>query len=76
MPFRLTPRRRQSIIKAQRISARKRKVRGSDTVGYWVAKGVRRGTSKATMGASSMIANFLDENKEYNQRAKRKRRKR
>lgn len=56
----LTPKRRTSILKAQRVSSRKRKLRGNDTVGYWLAKGVRRGASKATFGASSSIAEFMD----------------
>lgn len=55
--YRLTPKRRASIIKAQRISARKRKksVRGKDTVGYWAAKGVKKTASVATMGMSSKM---------------------
>lgn len=56
----LTPKRRTSILKAQRVSSRKRKLRAHDTVGWWLAKGVKRGASKATFGASGAIAEFLE----------------
>lgn len=68
--YKLTPRRRQSILKAQRISARKKAIRPKDTVGYWVAKGVRKAGNKATLG----VAGHIVELQEGYQKVKRRRR--
>ena len=59
-PFKLTPRRRQSILKAQKISSRKRHVRPKDTVQYWVAKGIKKGGNAATLGAAGVIVNVAE----------------
>lgn len=55
--YKLTPRRRANIIRAQKISAikRKKRIRGKDTVGYWAAKGVKKTASVSTMGMSSKM---------------------
>jgi hypothetical protein len=58
--YKLTPKRRQSILKAQKISARKRHVRPKDTVQYWVAKGIKKGGNAATFGAAGIIADVAE----------------
>ncbi len=55
---RMTAARRNALRKAQLASARKRKVRSRDTLGHWVAKGVRKLASKATFGISGMLIEF------------------
>lgn len=55
---RMTAARRRQIQLAQMMSARKRKLRSKDTVGYWVAKGVRKVASQATFGISGMLTEF------------------
>lgn len=56
---RMTPARRAALRRAQLASARKRKgKRDKDTIGYWVAKGVRKVASKATFGISGMLTEF------------------
>lgn len=60
---RMTAARRRQIQLAQLASARKRKFRAKDTVGYWVAKGVRKVASKATFGVSGMLTEFSRKSK-------------
>lgn len=55
---RMTAARRRQIQLAQMVSVRKRKMRAKDTVGYWVAKGVRKVASTATFGVSGMLTEF------------------
>lgn len=57
---RMTAARRRQIQLAQLASARKRKMRAKDGLGYWVAKGVRKVASTATMGASSALTEFME----------------
>lgn len=57
---RMTAARMRQIRMAQMSSARKRKMRSKDTLGYWMAKGVRRGASKLTFGLSGMLAEFAN----------------
>lgn len=71
--YRLTPRRRQSILRAQKISARKRHVRPKDTVQYWIAKGVKKAGNKATLGVAGMIVNLQEAHESGKKRRKRKR---
>ena len=52
---RMTAARRRQLRMAQLSSARKRKFRAKDTLGYCVAKGVRKVASKATFGLSGML---------------------
>lgn len=55
-----TAKQRAALRKAQAVSARKRRgKRSKDTMGHWVAKGVRKVASMATMGASSAISEFM-----------------
>lgn len=60
--YKLTPKRKQSILKASRISAQRRRSRGlsKNTVGYWIAKGVRKGGDKATLGVAGMVVSLKD----------------
>lgn len=54
----MTAARRRALRKAQLASARKRKGRAKDSLGYWMAKGVRKVASKATFGISGMLIEF------------------
>lgn len=54
----MTAARRRALRKAQLASARKRKGRAKDSLGYWMAKGVRKVASKATFGISGMLTEF------------------
>lgn len=51
----MTAARKRALRKAQLASARKRKKRAKDTLGYWVAKGIRKAASHATFGLSGML---------------------
>jgi hypothetical protein len=73
MAYRLTPKRRQSILKAQRISARKKHTSAKNQVGYWIAKGVRRAGNKATLGVAGMIVNLKEINDIENRKRRRRR---
>lgn len=60
MKRKMTAARRAALRKAQLASARKRrkKTRSKDTLGYWLAKGVRKVASQATFGVSGMLTEF------------------
>lgn len=62
--YKLTPKRKQSILKAARISAQRRRSKGisKNTVGYWIAKGVRKGGDKATLGVAGYVVSLKDLN--------------
>lgn len=55
---RMTAGRKRALRKAQLVSARKRKKRSKDALGYWLAKGVRMVASQATFGVSGMLTEF------------------
>lgn len=57
---RMTAGRKRALRKAQLVSARKRKKRSKDALGYWLAKGVRKVASQATFGVTGMIAEFAE----------------
>lgn len=63
MARKMTAARRRALRKAQLASARKRKGRAHDTVGYWVARGVKTVASKATFGVSGLLSQFGDTRK-------------
>jgi hypothetical protein len=73
MRYKLTPKRRSSILKAQRISARKRK-NSKDTVGYWIARGARMAGNKGTLGVAGMVADLKELNDAAVRSKKRRRR--
>lgn len=73
MRYKLTSRRRSSILKAQRISARKRK-NSKDTVGYWIGRGVKKVGNKATLGVAGQIADLKELNDAAVRAKKRRRR--
>lgn len=59
MSRKMTSARKRALRKAQLVSARKRKgKRSKDALGYWVARGVRKVASKATLGISGMLIEF------------------
>lgn len=59
MSRKMTAARKRALRKAQLVSARKRKgKRSKDALGYWVARGVRKVASKATLGISGMLIEF------------------
>lgn len=78
--YRFTASRRASILRAQRISAhrkkgsgsgRKRKteyVRSKNQVGYWVAKGVNKAVGVMTLGMGSKFAATLEGAKKTQER--------
>lgn len=66
-------RQRAALRKAQLVSARRRKGRPKDTYGYWVARGIRKVASMATMGASSAIAEFMEGAKRSSVKARKRR---
>ena len=75
----MTAARKRALRKAQLASARKRKGRSKDTLGHWVAKGVRRTASMATMGMSTALVEFMEgaaRDKKRKQAARTKRKKR
>lgn len=60
---RMTFARRRALRKAQLASARKRKKRAVDSVGYWIARGVKTVASQATFGVSGVVGQFSDTRK-------------
>lgn len=65
MTRRMTAARRRALRKAQLASARKRKgkKRAKDSVGYWIARGVKSVASTATFGVSGVLSQFGDTRK-------------
>lgn len=63
MKRRMTAARKRALRKAQLASARKRRKRSKDSLGYWIAKGVRKAASKATFGLSGMLINYSSKRK-------------
>jgi len=72
-PYKLTPKRKQSLIKAARISAQRRHSRSAGVskgnVGYWIAKGVKKAGDKSTLGVAGMVVSL----KELNDQGRRRR---
>lgn len=62
----LSPRQRITILRAQRVSARRRKGRRSgrakNNVSYWIGKGVKTVGKKATLGVAGYVADLQDLN--------------
>ncbi len=64
MARRMTAARKRALRKAQMASARKRKgKRAQDSVGYWIARGVKTVASQATFGVSGVLSQFGDTRK-------------
>lgn len=59
----MTAARKRALRKAQLASARKRKKRAADSVGYWIARGVKTVASQATFGVSGVLSQFGDTRK-------------
>lgn len=76
--YRFTPARRTALKVAQRKSARKRlaapnklkkkTMSGKNTLGYWVAKGVNKTISAATMGVGPSLISVIEGKKRTQKR--------